>query len=641
MRKEEILVEGIFSGNERGFGFVEDIFIPLPYTNGALNGDTVAVKILSEQNGNRKREGKIIKIVKRETETVVGLFKLNKNFGFVIPDERKLGSDIFIPKTAFKGAKDNQKVVVKITKYPEKDRNAEGKVIEILGNVDEAGVDMLSLIREYELPYDFPKDVLHQIEDIKTTIDVDDIVNRVDLRDKEIFTIDGADAKDLDDAISVEKNEEGNYILNVHIADVSHYVKEGSNLDKEAYLRGTSIYMLDRVIPMLPQKLSNGICSLNQGEDRFTLAITAEIDKNGNIISNDIYKGVIRVTRRMTYDAVYQILQGNKEVIKEYKNYVSHFKLMEELANILKSKRDKEGQLNLDIPESKIILDKNGKAIDVKKYEITFANGIIEQFMLTANEVVAERFFWLTAPFVYRIHEVPDKEKVEELNKVLDSIGYQVKGIKEEIRPKSFAEILEKSKGTKEDVIVSTLLLRTLKLAKYSNENKGHFGLASKYYCHFTSPIRRYPDLFIHRVISKYIKSQYNVDEKTIEKYKNISAECAEQSSNRERLAKEVEREADDIKKAEYMETKIGEIYEGVISSVTGFGVFVKLENTVEGLIKFDDLGDDFYIYSEEHKYLIGERTKEIFKIGDPIKIEVISASKTMRTVDFRRLNED
>ena len=540
-------------------------------------------------------------------------------------------------KNKCKNAKNNDKVIAKITKYPEKGKNAEGEIIEVLGSLDQAGIDMLSVIKEYNLPEDFSNFVLLDAQSIPQKIDEEDIKNRKDLRDNIIFTIDGEDAKDLDDAVAVSKNEEGNYLLDVHIADVSYYVKENSKLDKEAIKRGTSIYMMDRVIPMLPLELSNGICSLNEGEDRYALSCSMEIDKNGNVISSDVYKSVIRVTRRMSYTDVYKIITGqDEEVLKRYEKYITNFKLMEELAHILKDKRLLHGYLNLDIPESKIVLDKNGKVVDVKKYETTFANEIIEQFMLTANETIAEKFYWLEAPFIYRVHEEPDYDKIQETNRFLFNIGQKIKANKDNIKPKAFSDVLEKLKGTEYEKVISTLILRTLKVARYESENKGHFGIASKYYCHFTSPIRRYPDLFIHRVISEYLNNNYNLPEERLEELQEKATKYADSSSNAEKIATKAEREAEDIKKAEYMENKVGEEYDGIVSSITSFGMFVELENTVEGLIKFQDMGgNEYFIYDEVRKMLIGEKTGRMFKIGDKVRIKVIKASKQLKIIDF------
>ena len=636
--------QGIFRGNEKGFGFVKiegqenEIYVSRANTKDAIDGDEVIVKILKKEGKEKHKEGKVTKVTKHNLDTIVGTFKKSKKFGFVIPDNKKMNTDIYISKKNMKKAKNNQKVVVKITKFPSGNKSAEGKIIEIIGHIDEAGVDILSLVKEYDLPYEFPKPVIEEARSINKLIDKKDIPHRLDLREKEIFTIDGEDAKDLDDAVYVEKTKQGTYILGVHIADVSYYVKEGSMLDKEAIIRGTSIYMMDRVIPMLPKELSNGICSLNQGEERFAISCIMEIDNEGKVISSDIKKSIIKVTKRMSYTDIYKILEEKDEkIIKENKKYVEHFKRMDELARILKKRREKAGSLNLDIPESKIILDHSGVAIDVKKYELTFANEIIEQFMLTANETIAEKFYWLNAPFIYRVHENPDMEKITELNKFLFNLGYKIKVSKDNVYPKSFAEVLEKSKGTPEERVVSNLILRTLKVARYESENKGHFGIASKYYCHFTSPIRRYPDLFIHRIISEYLKKGYNLKEKEIEDYREKAKKYAETSSEREKVAQKVEREAEDIKKAEYMQDKVGEMYEGIISSITSFGVYVELENTVEGLIRFDDLGNEYFIYDENRKTLMGERSKKLYKIGDKINIKVKYASKETRRINFEQ----
>ena len=709
---ENIYKTGIISLKQKGFGFVkivngndeEEIFISPNNVNGALNGDEVVVKIIESEDYKKiqskgkeyvgtkskkekseigefniennvinqsaktkneviqHKEGIVVKILKHEKNTVVGVFQNNRNFGFVVPDDKKFGSDIFISKSNFGKAKNNQKVVVKITKFAEKGKKVEGKIVEILGNKDQAGVDMLSLIKEYDLPYEFPEPVLKEAKiisgnSIKTKGDLElglnltnqDLKTRLDLREKEMFTIDGEDAKDLDDAVCVEKNEDGNYVLGVHIADVSNYVTENSQLDKEAIIRGTSVYMMDRVIPMLPKELSNGICSLNEGKDRFALSVIMEINDKGQVISSDIRKSIIKVTKRMSYTNVYKILryldsdydglsEQDIEIVKQYEKYFNHFKLMKQLAEILKSKREKDGSLELDIPESKIILDENGIAIDVKKYEITFANEIIEQFMLIANETVAEKFYWLEAPFIYRVHPEPDIDKIRELNTFIWNLGYSIKANKDNIHPKAFAQVLEEVKGKPEERVVSNLILRTLKIAQYESENRGHFGIASKYYCHFTSPIRRYPDLFIHRIISKYIEKNYVLSDDDIEKYSEQATKYAKTSSEREKIAQKVERDSIDVKKAEYMSSKIGEEYEGIISNITSFGVFVELENTVEGLIRFENLGNEFFIYDEEHKQLIGENSGDILNIGEKMKIKVIEANKDIRRISFARV---
>lgn len=641
----ENCIKGIFRGNEKGFGFVkidgqdEEIYISRGNTKDAVNGDEVLIKIIDDTVEGNRKEGKIVKTINHKRNEIVGTFTKRKNFGFVVPDDREFNTDIFISKKSFNKAKNNQKVVVKITKFPQGNKSAEGEITEIIGGINEAGVDMLSLIKEYNLPYEFPDDVILEAKKVENKITKKDLQNRLDLRSKNIFTIDGEDAKDLDDAIYVTKLENENYELGVSIADVSHYVAENSKLDQEAIIRGTSIYMLDRVIPMLPKELSNGICSLNVNEDRLCLSVISEITPDGEIVSSDIRKAVINVKERMSYADVQKILDGkNKEVLKRYEKYIEDFKLMEELAKILKQKREGAGSLDLDIPESKVILDKNGFAIDIEKYKIYFANEIIEQFMLTANEIVAEKFYWLEAPFIYRVHEEPDTGKVNALNKFLFNFGYKIKSNKEKVYPKAFAEVLEKVKGREEEMVVSNLILRTLKVARYESENKGHFGIASKYYCHFTSPIRRYPDLFIHRIISKYIDNSYILNEKNLEKYKEQATKYSQTSSEREKIAQKVEREAIAIKKAEYMQNKIGKEYEGIVSGITAFGMFVELENTVEGLIKFEDLGNEYFIYNDENKTLVGENSKKVYKIGDKIKIKVIYANKQLRRINFKAI---
>lgn len=663
-KNRDKILEGILKRNSKGFGFVkvedkEEYHISEKNMKNALDGDTVQIKVIEKSNKlDLQDEAKIIKIVNRKKDNVVGTYQSNKNFGFVVPDDASFGTDIFISKKNRNRAKNNQKVLVKITKYPEKNKNAEGKVIEVIGNIDQAGVDMLCLVKEYNLPYEFPIPVLQEAKAIKQEISKKDIPNRLDLRNEEMFTIDGDDSKDLDDAVSVKKLKNGNYELGVHIADVSYYVKDGSRLDKEAIARGTSIYMLDRVIPMLPKELSNGICSLNAGQDRFAISAIMEINKAGNVVKSKIAKSVINVNERMTYNNVKIILENSNAKKKNDKfiKYVTHFKRMEELAKILKTRREKNGYLSLDIPESKIVLNKDGIAVDVKKYETSFANEIIEQFMLTANEVVAETFNNLKSPFIYRVHEIPDMDKVKELNKFLFNLGYKIKINKDTVDPIAFEEVLKQIQGKPEEKVISTLILRTLKVARYEKDNKGHFGIASKCYCHFTSPIRRYPDLFIHRVISEYLevngnkiesKTQINNDnklkvnmisEKYYEKYIRQAEKYAEQSSECEKTAQKVERDAEDIKKAEYMQNKVGEEYEGIISSITSFGIFVELENTVEGLIRFENLGDEYFIYDEDNKTLIGEKTKVMYHIGDKILIRVISASKQTRKIDFEKV---
>ena len=671
--KDENYKIGTFRRKEKGFGFVNigdddnEIFIGPKHTNKAIDGDKVLIKLLEEciVDSKHSREGKIIKILEHNNDTIVGTFKKSKNFGFVVPDDQNISDDIYIPKRKASGIKNNQKVVVKIDKYADSKNKAEGTIVEILGNINEAGVDMLSLIKEYKLPNEFPPAVLEEVANIPEEITENGIKNRVDLRNEEIFTIDGEDAKDLDDAVNVIKNDDGTFTLGVHIADVSYYVKSGSKIDKEAIKRGTSIYMMDRVIPMLPKELSNGICSLNENQDRFTISVIMKIDKKGQVIDSDIFKSVIKTTKRMNYhdvddlfkyvDIQNSVISSNdmeKEqlnritaVAEKYKDYISHFLRMRELKNLLKQRRDKNGSLNLDIPESKILLDENGIAIDVKKYDYLESNEVIEQFMLTANETVAEKFYWIQAPFIYRVHETPDLDKIDELNKFLFNLGYKIKGIKkndkDSVHPKAFSEVLEKVKGKPEEKVVSNLILRTLKVARYESENKGHFGIASKCYCHFTSPIRRYPDLFIHRIISSYLKHDYNINDELKAKYQKEAIQYAESSSEREKIAQKVERDAESIKKAEFMQSKIGEIYTGIISNITQFGMFVELDNTVEGLVRFEDMGNEYYIYDEERKALRGEKTNSVYKIGQEVTIKVKNADKLTKKIDFELITDN
>lgn len=651
MKKE---ITGIFRRSEKKFGFVQynqdgideklEVFIPAKFTNGALDQDEVIVKILKDAEKGRKAEGKIDKIVKRQKDELVGTFEKGKSFGFVVPDDRKFGTDIFIPKRHIGSAKNNDKVVIKITKYPNKGsrENVEGKIIEVLGNKDEAKIDILSIVKELNIPNEFPEFVLDEAKTIPHIVDENNIPNRRDLRNKKTFTIDGEDAKDLDDAVMVTKNENGNYLLDVHIADVSYYVKENGIIDQEALTRGTSVYMLDRVIPMLPTNLSNGICSLNAKEDRFSLSCTMEIDNKGIVVNSDVYKAVINVTKRMSYKEVYKIItNSDPKIIEENKEYMEDFKMMEELAKILKQRRIESGYLDLNIPESKIILDKNGKTVDIIKYETNFANEIIEQFMLTANETIAEKFFWLEAPFIYRVHEEPEYDKVKETNKFLQSLRLSIKASNENVKTKAFAEVLDKVRGTENEKVISTMVLRTLKVARYEEVNRGHFGIASKYYCHFTSPIRRYPDLFIHRVISKYLEVGYNLPDKEREKLAGKAQKYAFDNSESEKNATKAERLSEDVKKAEYMEKRIGKQYDGIVSSVTSFGMFVELENTVEGLIRFEDMGSkEYFEYDEQKRILIGERSGKTYRIGDKVKIKVARASKQLRQIDFELLKQ-
>jgi len=633
------LVVGKLEGNEKGFAFLipddkekEDVFIPAEGTNGAMDGDRVVVRIINSGIVNKRDEGEVVKILERANNTIVGTYEDSKNFGFVIPDNSKISYDVFIPKENKNGAKTNQKVVVEITRWPEKRRNPEGKIVDILGYIGEKGVDILSIIKDYKLPEEFPKKVKNQAQQIEETISEEEIKNRVDLRHLNTFTIDGPDAKDFDDAVSIEKVGE-KYRLGVHIADVSHYVKENTPLDKEAFKRGNSIYLIDRVIPMLPEELSNGICSLRPNEDRLTLSVFMEIDKRGNVLNHEIVEGIIRSKARLIYDDVSDLLEnGDDSAFKGMDKIVEDLKLMEELCYILNERRDRRGSIDFDFPEARIILDDNGKPIDIVKEDRRIANRIIEEFMLICNETIAEEMYWAQMPFLYRIHEEPDEDKINSLNKFLHNFGYMIKG-SQEIHPKELQKITKEIKGKKEETLINTIMLRSLKKARYSSEHDIHFGLAAKYYTHFTSPIRRYPDLQIHRIIKKFHKGGLTSNEQ--ERLNSILPKVAEHTSQTERIAEEVEREVDDLKMAEYMLDRIGNIYEGMISSLTSFGMYVQLENTVEGLVHFENMIDDYYEFDEENYYVIGKSTKKKYRLGDIVKVKVIDANLIRRTIDF------
>lgn len=635
-RKEEFgdLIIGTFISNERGFGFIElegdekDIFIPAEYVKSAMNGDTVSVRLIKYEENGRRAEGKIVDILKRNVKMIVGTYKKSKNFGFVMPDDRKFLEDVYIPKNLRNKAKSNDRVVVQLTKYPDGKKKAEGRVIEILGKTDDTNVDLLSVLRTYDYKMKFPKEVQKEASAIPQLIH--SVEGRVDLREKEIFTIDGDDTKDIDDAVSLEKVGE-NYLLGVHIADVSTYVREGTPLDKEASKRGTSVYLIDTVIPMLPRELSNGICSLNPNEDRYALSIDILLDKNGNILEKKIYKSVIRSNIQMTYNNVYKILE-NDEIPAGYEKHVETLKCMKELALILINKRRDKGAIDFDLPEPKILLDEDDKVVSISEREITIANKIIEQFMVLANECIAEFFCEKKVPFIYRVHEVPDEDKIQRVKVFLNNMNY-TEIFPDEVEPKNIQAIIDKFKGKEEEKVVSTMVLRTMRLAKYSNENLGHFGLALENYCHFTSPIRRYPDLFIHRVISEYLSNNLNDKKKT--KFARLAVKYADMSSDAERNAEEAERDLEKIKMCEYMEERIGEEFEGIISSVTSFGMFVELPNTIEGLVHVENMNDDYYYFDEVNVMLTGKHSNKVYKIGDKIKVKVISADKFLRRIDF------
>ena len=640
------LFVGKFVSHRKGFGFVEsdeeftqDLFIPSDCVNTAMHNDRVIAEITTPATDDKRAEGKIIKIIKREVTEVVGLFQPSRNFGFVIPDNKKFNQDIYIPKKFFSGAKENDKVVVQITVWPSEDRKPEGKIIEVLGQKGERGVEIDSIVKAHGLPEEFPKKVLDEAEFVAVPIPQEEIDRRLDIRDLKTFTIDGEDAKDLDDAISIEQLDNGNFKLGVHIADVTHYVKEKSKLDKEALKRATSVYLVDKVIPMLPKTLSNGVCSLNPFEDKLTLSIFMEINDKGEVVKHDIHETVINSKARMTYTEVSDILEKDDEKLKKtFSHMVDDFVLSEKLARILMNRRERRGAIDFDFPEAKIILNKEGEVVDIKHYERRISNRIIEEFMLVSNETIAEHYFWLGLPFVYRIHETPSAEKMEQLSKFIATFGYTIKGDLEEVHPKALQSIVEKIKGTREEEAISTILLRSLKQARYEPTCVGHFGLAAKYYCHFTSPIRRYPDLQIHRIIKEQLNNKIN--KKRQDQLANIVDYASTQSSERERAAELAERDVHDYYKACYMADKVGQEFDGIVSSVTGFGMFVELENTVEGLVRLANMADDYYIYDEMTYTIIGERTKKTYKIGDPVRIKVDRVNIDFREIDFELLGK-
>jgi ribonuclease R len=634
------LITGKYISNQKGFGFVEvedreeDIFIPGKYSNGAFHSDIVAVRLIKKAKDGKRTEGEVIEIISRGINEIVGTYHKNTSFGFVVPDNKKISKDIFISKNNENNAVTGHKVVVKMINFGSEDKKPEGEIIEILGHISDPGTDIMSIVRAYEIPTDFDEDVMHALDTIKTYVDEDEMMNRLDIRDVQTVTIDGEDAKDLDDAITIKKNNEG-YELGVHIADVTNYVTEGSPLDKEAIKRGTSVYLVDRVIPMLPRKLSNGICSLNQGEPRLALSCIMTIDNTGTVVSHRIEKTVINVDRRMTYTNVKKILEEQDEAVREeYRDFIEMFETMEELAIKLRRKRKNRGSIDFDFKEAKIILNEKGEPIDIKAYDRNVATKIIEEFMLLANETVAENFYWQQVPFLYRNHEEPSPERIENLSAFIYNFGYKLKGKnKGEIHPKELQKLLLDIEGSNEETIISRLTLRSMKKAEYGTTSEGHFGLATSYYSHFTSPIRRYPDLQIHRIMKESISGE--LIEKRIAHYEKILPGIAKSCSEYERRAEEAERETEKLKKVEYMKDKIGEVFEGVISGVKAWGLYVELENTIEGLIHVTALKDDYYIFDEDKHCFIGERTSKLYKLGDVVHVFVASVSKEERTIDF------
>lgn len=644
--KNEGLVQGKLQVHPKGFAFLlpekegeKDVFIPSNYLKDAMNGDTVLVEITREDKDGKKREGVVKEVIERLNNKIIGVYEDNKTFGFVVPEDTRLNQDIFIAKKDRRGAKDGEIVVCEITKWADGRKSPEGKVIEVLGQKGDVGLDILTIIKKFGLPEEFKQEVLDYAEGIEEEIEPSEYKRRVDLRDLTMVTIDGEDAKDLDDAVSVERIGEDKYRLGVHIADVTHYVKERSVLDKEALKRATSVYLIDRVIPMLPKKLSNGICSLNPNVDRLTLSCFMTINSSGKVIDHEIQETIIKTNERMTYTDVTKILvENDADLIERYGYLVDHFKAMEELAAILRKKRINRGAIDFDFEEAKIILDEKGKPIEIKPYERGVSNRIIEEFMLVCNETIAEHMNKIEAPFVYRIHENPNEEKLTKFKEFVFNLGYQVK-TGEETKPKELQDVIEKVKGKKEEKVVSTLLLRAMMQAKYSPSNEGHFGLAAEYYCHFTSPIRRYPDLQIHRIIKDKLNGR--LDEKRRRKLIPIVDIAAKQSSEMERVAQEAEREVDDLKKAEYMKDRVGEEFNGIISSVTTFGLFVELPNTIEGLIHVTDLKDDYYIYDENTMSMLGERSKKVYRLGDEVKVICTRVDIDNREVYFDFVEEE
>ncbi len=632
-------IVGTFISNARGFGFVEvegweqDLFIPESEVNGAFHRDRVQVELLREQKGKRQ-EARVVAVLAHEITRVVGTFDKTGKFGFVIPDNEKLSSDIFVPIERSKGAVTGHKVVAELTSYGDERHKPEGKIIEILGHINDPGVDILSIVKGFDLPMEFPEKVLNQASRAAKDVSAQDMAGRKDLRALTMVTIDGEDAKDLDDAVSLSK--EGNrYFLGVHIADVTNYVQENSALDWEALKRGTSVYLVDRVIPMLPHALSNGICSLNMGEDRLALSCLMTLNEKGEMIDYEIAETVIRVDQRMSYTDVNQILEGDEETRSRFTSLVPMFLLMKELADLVREKRKKRGSIDFDFPESKILLDQRGVPVSIKPYERNAATKIIEDFMLLANETVAQHFYWMELPFVYRTHDFPDPEKILKLGTLINNFGYhiKVKSGDNEIHPKEIQKLLGKIEGTQEEALISRLALRSMKRAQYTVDCTGHFGLACQFYCHFTSPIRRYPDLQIHRIIKEQLRGR--MTENRIEHYRGILPEVAKHSSETERRADEAERETEKLKKVQYMEQRIGEIYEGVISGITSWGIYVELPNTVEGMIHVSRLAGDYYYYSEETYEMIGRDTGRSYKLGQKLEIMVDGVDYFQKSVEF------
>lgn len=637
------LLRGRFIGHAKGFGFVtpeeegmDDIFIPPHDINGAINGDTVLIRVMKETSGDR-REGTVIKIVERGKTTFVGTFQANRGFGFVVPDDKKLNMDIFVAKEDTLGAVDGHKVVVEITDWPDDIKSAAGIVTKILGHKNDPGVDILSIIYKHDIPPEFPAEVVDAATKVPDEISEKDLVGRRDLRGETIVTIDGADAKDLDDAVTVTKNEDGTYKLGVHIADVSYYVTQDSIIDKEAYERATSVYLTDRVIPMIPHRLSNGICSLNPQVDRLTLSCEMIIDGNGQVIKHEIFQSVIKTTERMTYSDVYMLLEerdDHPELVERYESLIPMFEMMAELAEVLRNKRMSRGAIDFDFKESKVLVNEDGWPTDIVLRERTVAERLIEEFMLAANETVAEHFHWMELPFLYRIHEDPKPEKLQRFFEFVTNFGLVIKGTGNSVHPKAMQEIIKSIEGLPEEPVISTMLLRSLQQARYYPESIGHFGLSTDYYTHFTSPIRRYPDLIVHRLIRTYLING-DTSKETVVHWNSVMDEIADHTSERERRAVDAERDTDALKKAQFMSDKIGEEFIGMVSSITNFGIFVELPNTVEGLVHISNMTDDYYRFEDRMMVMIGERTGRQFRIGDEVKVRVANVVIEESSVDF------
>ncbi len=644
MEKDQNLLTGTFISHQKGFGFVEvegreqDLYIPETKVNGAFHMDTVQVRLLPVSSGKRQ-EAEIVAVLERGMNQIVGTYQQSRNFGFVVPDNQKLSSDIFIPSDQSMGAVEGHKVVAEITEYGDGTKNPEGKIVEIIGHINDPGVDIMSIVKGFGLPTDFPEKVMNQAMRTRDEVIPADTEGREDLRDVMMVTIDGEDAKDLDDAVSLQMDGD-NFCLGVHIADVSNYVQENSAMDREAKERGTSVYLVDRVIPMLPHKLSNGICSLNQGEDRLALSCIMKLNPSGVMQDYRIVESVIRVDRRMSYTAVNKIIEEkDPETCKEYEEFVPMFENMAELASILRENRHKRGSIDFDFPETKIILDELGHPVKIRPYERNRATKLIEDFMLLANETVAQHFFWLEIPFVYRTHDNPDPEKIMKLSTFIRNFGYSIKVAQEEVHPKEIQKLLAKIEGSAQEDLISRLALRSMKQAKYTTECSGHFGLACQYYCHFTSPIRRYPDLQIHRIIKDYLRGRMKKDRK--EHYDKILPDVATAASKLERRADEAERETDKLKKAEYMEGHIGEIYNGVISGITEWGMYVELENTIEGMIHVSKLPGDYFMYDAQQYEMVGTKTGKKYELGQKVCIRVDQVDKQLRSIDFSLAEEN